>query len=219
MSFIITTRQISSETNPSLATREKCRLVNHHTEISLQKVAKKFNVHWRTIQWELNRIVIQCRKKKKAPRDTTKHLKEAPIRDGRLYRTLTSTDFELIVDDEKIFTVIDESVSTKRRFYTTDRDVSPSDVKFRRTRKNSAKGIVWMALSEKGISEPFFAKQRRKIHGTTNKHVLWRRCGKYWKSRFTPVGKRPKQLTIWKREHKRSYEKCAWLSHKLCFHR
>jgi transposase len=50
------------------------RLVNHHTGISLRKVARKFNVHRRTIQRELNRMGIQYRKKKKAPRYTKKQL-------------------------------------------------------------------------------------------------------------------------------------------------
>ena len=140
------------------------RLVNHHTGISLRKVARKFDVHRRTIQRELNRMEIQYCKKKWVPLCRKKQFEEVPMRAGRLYRTLTSIDFELIMNDEKVFTVINESVSTNRGFYTTDPDVSPAEVKFKRTQKYSAKVMVWIALSEKGISEPFFAKQHQSVN-------------------------------------------------------
>ena len=81
------------------------------------------------------------------------------MRAGRLYDTLTSSDFELIMDDEISFTLINESVnSSNRAFFTTDPDISPPEVKFKRTQKYFDKVVVWIALSGKGICEPFFAK-------------------------------------------------------------
>ena len=90
------------------------------------------------------------------------------MRAGRLYRTLTSSDVELIMDDEKFSTLINESVSTNRGFYTTDPDLSPAAVKFKRTQKYSAMVMVWIALCEKGISEPFFAKQHQSVNEETH---------------------------------------------------
>ena len=40
-------------------------------------------------------------------------------------------------------------------------------MKLKRTQKYSAKVMVWIALSEKGISEPFFAKQHQSISAET----------------------------------------------------
>ncbi len=67
------------------------------------------------------------------------------------------------MDDEKYFTLTNESVSTNRGFYRSDPSVAPSDVKFNRIQQYSAKVLVWIAVSDKGISEPFFAKQRQAI--------------------------------------------------------
>lgn len=69
--------------------------------------------------------------------------------------------FELIMDDENYFTLTNESVSTNRGFYTSDPGVTPAHVKLKRTQKYSAKVLVWIAVSDKGISEPFFAQQRQ----------------------------------------------------------
>ena len=143
------------------------RLVNHKTGISLRKIVKKFNVHRKTIQRELDDIGIHYRKKKRAPRCTEKQMEEVPTRARRLYRTLLKNDFELIMDDEKYFTLTNESVSTNRGFYTSDPGVTPSHVKFKRTQKYSAKVLVWIAVSDKGISEPFFAKQSQAINEIT----------------------------------------------------
>ena len=143
------------------------RLVNHKTGISLRRIAHKFNVHRRTIQRELNDMGIEYRKKKRAPRYTEKQIQEAPTRARRLYRTLLNNDFDLILDDEKYFSLNNESVSTNRGFYTSDPSVTPPNVKFKRTQKYSAKVLVWIAISEKGISKPFFAKQVQVINETT----------------------------------------------------
>ena len=143
------------------------RLVNHQTGISLRRIAQKSNAHRRTIQRELIDMEIQYRKKKRAPRYTEKQMEEVPTRARRLYRTLLNNDFELIMDDEKYFTLTNESVSTNRGFYTSDPSTTPSDVKFKRTQKYPAKVLVWIAISEKGISKPFFAKQTQAINERT----------------------------------------------------
>ena len=90
-----------------------------------------------------------------------------PTRARRLYRTLLNNDFELIMDDEKYFTLTNESVSTNRGFYTSDPSTTPSDVKFKRTQKYLAEILVWIAISEKGISQLFFAKQTQAINEIT----------------------------------------------------
>ncbi|CAF4619178.1 unnamed protein product, partial [Rotaria socialis] len=67
------------------------------------------------------------------------------------------------MNDEKYFTLTNESVSTNRGFYTSDPSATPSEVKFKRIQKYPAKLLGWTAISEKGISKPFFAKQTQTI--------------------------------------------------------
>ena len=109
---------------------------------------------------------IRYRRKKRAPRYTEKQMEEIPTRARRLRRRLRKDGMELILDDEKYFTPTNESVSTNRGFYTSDLSVTPPNVKFKRTQKYSPKVLVWIAISEKGVSEPFFAQQRQAINGT-----------------------------------------------------
>ena len=43
-------------------------------------------------------------------------------------------------------------------FYTNDQDETPNNVKFKATSKFPKKILVWLALSSKGISQPFIGK-------------------------------------------------------------
>ncbi|CAF4694248.1 unnamed protein product [Rotaria socialis] len=106
---------------------------------------------------------IHYRKQKRAPRYTEKQIEEVSTRVRRLYRTSLNNDVELIMNDEKYFTLTNESVSTNRGFYTSDPSATPSEVKFKRIQKYPAKLLGWTAISEKGISKPFFAKQTQTI--------------------------------------------------------
>ena len=96
---------------------------------------------------------MRYRKKKRAPQYTVKQMEEVPTCARRLYHTLLSNAFELIMDDEKYFTLTNESVPTNRSFYTSDPSITPSDVKFKRTQKYCTKVLVWIAISENGISK------------------------------------------------------------------
>ena len=76
---------------------------------------------------------------------------------------LLNNDYQLVMDDEKYFTLSDQSVSTNRGFYSSNKEETPYEVKLKRTQKYEAKVLVWVAISENGISSPFFAKQRQAI--------------------------------------------------------
>ena len=60
---------------------------------------------------------IIYRKKKLAPRYTEKQIEEMPTRARRLYWTLLNADFDLIMDDEKYFSLTKDTVSINRGFY------------------------------------------------------------------------------------------------------
>ena len=52
-------------------------------------------------------------------------MEKVPTCSRRLYVTLLNNGFEIIMDDEKYVTVINESVSTNRGFYTSDLSSTP----------------------------------------------------------------------------------------------
>ena len=81
-------------------------------------------------------------KKKCAPRYTEKQIEEVSTCARRLYRTLLSSDFDLVTDDEKYFTLTKDTVSTNRRFYMSDLDIASPNAKLKYIRKYSAKVLV-----------------------------------------------------------------------------
>ena len=143
------------------------RLVNKRTGISLRRLAPRFKVSYQTVSNHLKAMGIRYYKKQRAPKYTDKQLEEVPTRARRLYRMLSNNDFELIMDDEKYFLLQDQSAPTNRGFYTSDKRTTAPQVKFKRTQKFEAKILVWIAISEKGISKPFFSKQKQAVSQTT----------------------------------------------------
>ena len=148
------------------------RLVNHHTDVSLRKIALKFGVRRRTIQRDLKAMNIIYRKKKRAPRYTEKQIEEGITRTRRLYITLLNGDLDLIMDDEKYFTLTKDTVSTNRVFYTSDLNITPLNMKFKSAQKYSTKVLIWAVVSEKKTSEPFFAEQKQAI----NEPIYFNHC-------------------------------------------
>lgn len=71
------------------------------------------------------------------------------------------------MDDEKYFSLTDQSFPSNRGFYSSDKSQTSPEVKFRRTQKYKPKVLVWIAISENGTSTPFFAKQKQVINEGT----------------------------------------------------
>ena len=74
---------------------------------------------------------------------------------------------KLVMDDEKYFCLSDQLVSTNRGYYTSEKEKTPPEIKFKRTQKYEQNVLVWIAVSTNGISTPFFAKQQPTINETT----------------------------------------------------
>ncbi len=148
------------------------RLVNYKTGVSLRRLSSKFRVGRQTIHNYMEEMNIKYYRKQRVPKYTDKQLQEVPTRARRLYRMLSKNDFELVMDDEKYFSFADQSVPINRGFYSSDKTVTPPEVKFKRTQKYEPKVLIWIAISEKGVSSPFFAKQKQAI----NEEVYLNEC-------------------------------------------
>ena len=64
-------------------------------------------------------------------------------------------DREWILDDESYFTKTHSTINGNDNFYSDNLDFAPAKVKFRRKHKYEKKLLVWIAMSPRGISEPF----------------------------------------------------------------
>ena len=67
---------------------------------------------------------------------------------------ISNNHFQLIIDDEKLFLLQDQSTPINRGLHMSDKRPTPSQFKFKTTHKFEAKVLVCIAISEKDISKP-----------------------------------------------------------------
>ena len=152
-----------------LGTREVKRLVNsfkNRDGKSLRVEAKKFSVCHKTISNYLTRNKVQHRKKERAPLVTSNQL-EKITRTSRKLATKTFVGKSVVMDDEKYFTYGNSSVAGNDGYYTNDKSTTPDDVRFQQKSKFEPKVLMWIAISEKGISQPYFQESSTAITSET----------------------------------------------------
>ena len=127
----------------------------NHVGTSQRKLAKKFEISRPCIQRIFKKIGLKYYKIQHASKYTRKQLEQIPGKCRKLRRELTDQETFIIVDDEKYFTFSGEETSGNADFYSSNRENTPDDVKFKSKQKFESKILVWLGLSSKGISTPF----------------------------------------------------------------
>ncbi|CAF2068369.1 unnamed protein product [Rotaria magnacalcarata] len=95
-------------------------------------------------------------------------LEEIPTRARRLYRILSNNDFELVMDDDKLFLLQPQSVQTNREFRTSDKLTTAPQIKFKRAQKFEPKILAWITISENGFRNRSFFKTKQAVDQTTS---------------------------------------------------
>jgi hypothetical protein len=72
----------------------------------------------------------------------------------RLYRKLQGK--ACIIDDESYFTLTHGTINGNDNFYSSDVNRTSASTKYRTASKYEAKIMVWVCISEKGISSPYY---------------------------------------------------------------
>ena len=78
----------------------------------------------------------------------------------------------IIIDDESYFPLSNSDLSENAGFYTSDLDATPNEVKLKRKSKYEPKLLVWIALSEKGVSKYYIAPSGQAV----NENVYISKC-------------------------------------------
>lgn len=129
-------------------------LVDHKDGINQKNLSSKFKCTRQYIGKVLKRkLKINLRKKSDIPDRTPRQQAEAREKCSRLYRKYKN--FEWILDDESYFTLSHATINKNDTYYSSDQDLTPASVKYRPRKKFEPKCLVWVAMSAKGISEPF----------------------------------------------------------------
>ncbi|CAF3572187.1 unnamed protein product [Rotaria sp. Silwood1] len=69
------------------------------------------------------------------------------------------------MDDEKYFSLSNVDISGNVYYYTSDKSIAPPDIKYKKKMKYEPKIMVWLAISSKGISEPYVHRSKNVIDG------------------------------------------------------
>ena len=146
---------------PSTWTRDKRlrlkRLTNNRFDTSQRKLAAKFDTSHQTICNELRKMKITYRKREKTPKYTAKQAKKSRILSRKLHDELRCKKRVIVMDDEKYFTF---SCTHTKGYYATDKNSCPESVRFLGQEKFPGKVLMWIAISERGMSEPYFASSK-----------------------------------------------------------
>ena len=132
-----------------------CTLFDHKCNISHRQAARKMKCHHTLIGKVLKKYTnIKCRKKTKIPKRTEEQKAKIRIRCSRLFRKLAGNS--IIMDDESYFTLAHTSINGNSYFYSSNIEETPSSVKFSPTAKFNEKILVWICISNCGMSQPYF---------------------------------------------------------------
>ena len=145
---------------PTFWTREKkaelTRLVNNRKGVSQRKMCIKFGVNQSTIGRQLKKINIKYRKREKTPKYTIEQQIKAKKRSRKLVNQLYNTKLLLVIDDEKYFCFAGDNMPGNSGYYTNNKKISPESVRFIGKEKFPKKILMWIAISDLGMSEPLF---------------------------------------------------------------
>lgn len=126
------------------------RYFNHSDKVSLSSGAKKFACDKSTIKYWLKKLKIKRFHKKKVPMYKNNQDTMAKRLCAHLYNKYHKKKF--ILDDEKYFTL---TSTINDNFYSSSINTTPNEIKFKEKQKFEPKVMLWIALSERGISKPF----------------------------------------------------------------
>ena len=141
--------------------------------LSMREVASKYEIHYTYVEKICKEHGVQAFKKEKRPYTTEEQREVQKVRTSKLFTQLRIDKFpSIVMDDESYFSLRHDKLPGNSFYYATARGDAPDHLRFADTKKYEQKLLVWVAISDQGISEPFF--QRSGI--AVNKEIYSKNC-------------------------------------------
>lgn len=155
---------------PKLPPKVKNRLVKAASDrkgVSCRKLALKFNVGPSTVSKTLRKEGVCYHKRTKVPAATPDQEHKQQVRCRKLSRDIfpAKSTTKIVMDDESYFPLKGDQMPSNSGYYTANKENTPPSVKYRSQDKYPTKVLVWVALSEEGVSDLFFAPSRGAMNG------------------------------------------------------
>lgn len=135
---------------------------------SYRSIGRKHNIDHKTAKKILIEAGVVKKKRKKAPKSNENQKKRQKKCLEKLRRDLLrpSNDVDVVMDDESYFTVDGSNCYGNDSYHSYDGLEAPENVKFQFTSKFPTKVMVWIAMSAKGLSEPYITKSGNAINAS-----------------------------------------------------
>lgn len=143
---------------------------------SQNRLADKFGISQQYVNKILHEGGLKSFKKIKSPAVSNDQKERQRLRIGRLYRhLLTHGDGNpsIVMDDEAYFEMYSFQMPGNDHYYASARGDGPSDQIFAPKAKFTSKILVWIAISNQGISKPYLRKSK---HGAVNGDIYANEC-------------------------------------------
>ena len=141
--------------------------------ISQRKLANRFNIGQSYLCKILKKNGVKHYKRhpKSKTSDSQKIIQKKRLIRLSKGKLRPNNGLEVVMDDESYFPMTGHNIPGNDGYYAIDRSEVDSDVKYRSTEKFPKKVLVWIAISSKGYSQPFFA-----IRDAMNKEIYSNEC-------------------------------------------
>ena len=151
-----------------IATKSNIRKIekrfNHRSGCSQRRAARRLRCSQSWISKILKKYTnIRCYKKIKKPKMSELQKLKARPKCRKMLVEYENCDF--IIDDESYFTLKHSNQPGNDRFYSDDLNMTPDDAKFNFKAKYEKKLLVWLCISPKGVSKPFFVPSGLAVDG------------------------------------------------------
>ena len=105
---------------------------------------------------QIKKLAIEDHAREKTPKYTEEQAVKAKKRSRKLVNLLYQSKAEIIMDDEKYFCLNGDNMPGSARYYTDDKSKCSGDVRFIGKNKYPQKILMWLAISNRGMSIPYF---------------------------------------------------------------
>ena len=111
---------------------------------------------------------------------------------------------KIVMDNEAYFGYAGHDFSQNRGFYSENKELTPRDVKFKAREKLPPRVMVWLAISESGISSPYIMES-----GTLNGDIYLQNCLKRRLQPFLQQYHPGNDVIFWPDGATAHYKKCV----------
>ena len=153
------------------------KMINEMTSASnpcsTRSLAEKYDISKSSVNKIALTHYVKAYKKEKRPCYTEKQLEVQQTRISNLRSLLQTNQSPMVImDDESYFLLRHNSLPGNSYYYAKSRGDAPDNLRFADTKKYEEKLLVWVAISENGISEAFFQPSGLAI----NKEIYSNEC-------------------------------------------